>query len=284
MSMNHIDIEKIVNHVEDIPTLPHMINKIMELTDDPESTVQDIENQIMKDQGLTTRVLRRANSAYYGYPRRISSISQATVLLGFETIRNITLSDAVKGILAEELPGYGLKQEDLWVQSQSCAMISRHIAKKLKYKQADEVYIAGLLRDIGKVILSHYLGERYQLVSKQVIEGKTFLEAEEEVLGFHHAEIGARVAEKWNLPADLVDAIAYHHTPEKSEMNAITTSIVHIADAVTMMMGIGLGVDGMAYGLSPYAIEKLSLTEVQVQEIIGECIDLLVDESSFTID
>jgi len=277
-----LTLEEITRRVVDIPALPKVTNDIMRLTEDPDSNVQDIERVIMKDQSLTTRILRLANSAHYGYPRRISTISEASVLLGFQAIRSITLTASVNGLLMKEVSGYGLKENELWRQSQSCAIISRHIAKKLRFAKVDQAYVAGLLRDIGKVIVSYYLNDHFKQIMTMVeSEGISFLEAEEMVLGFHHGQVGAEVAKKWNLPEELVEAIEYHHSPEEATINFKLTSIIHLADAIVMMMGIGLGVDGMIYNLSQETLQALGIDGLMLEQLISETSDLLVDEDAF---
>ena len=280
--MTKLTLEYIVNQVDDMKVLPEIINKIIALTEDPDSTVEDMEREILKDQVLTTKILRLANSAYYGYARKISTISQATVLLGFQAIKSIALASTVSHYLTSELKGYSLEKDQLWTQSQTCAIISRYIAKHVHYPNPEEAYIAGLLRDIGKTILNQHMEKEYmEVLSLIENDGLSFLEAEREILGFDHAQIGEKVAGKWDLPPDLVDAIGHHHTPESSETNLKLVSIVHIADAITMMMGIGLGLDGMAYNLSPVAIETLAIDEEEFHNIISQVADLVTDEDSF---
>lgn len=282
--MTKVTLEEIIGRVKDIPTLPNITYEIMKLTEDPDSTVHDIENVVMKDQSLTTRILRLANSAYYGYPRRISTVSEASVLLGFQAIRSLTLTASVGGLLMKEVPGYGLGKNELWKQSQSCAIISRYIARKVRFIKVDQAYVAGLLRDIGKVIVSYYLTDHFKQIMDLVeSENISFLDAEERILGFHHGQVGAEIAKKWNLPEDLAEAIAYHHSPEKAVINPKLTSIVHIADAIVMMMGIGLGVDGMVYNFSKEAIKSLGIDEPMLEQIMSDVSDLLLDENAFTM-
>ncbi|NMA95988.1 MAG: HDOD domain-containing protein [Clostridiales bacterium] len=282
--MNILSLENIVKRVKEIPALPDVVLKVMQLTEDPDSTPHDIESVVLKDQGITTRVLRLANSAYYGYPRRISTISEATILLGFQTIRSITLSAAVNKVLMREIPGYGMKKGSLWRHSQAVAIIARHISRQNRMKDTEEVYVAGLLHDIGKVIMGHYIEKAYSEVLDMVIDSNmTFLDAEEKVLGFNHAQVGAKVAEKWNLPESLVEAIAYHHIPQEANIAPKMTCIVHISDAIAMMMGIGLGVDGMAYSISDYAMKTLRFdSNSQIDKIMSSVSDMLTDEAIFS--
>ena len=282
MTKHNLDI--IVSKVNEMPVLPSRINKIMEIVQDPNSTVHDLELEILKDQSLTSKVLKLANSTHYGYPRKISTVSRATILLGFKTIESISLASTVSKFLIGELEGYALEEHDLWNQSQTCAIVSRYIAKNKRFNQPEQAYVAGLLRDIGKTILNYYVKNEYNNIIEMVeTENISFLEAEKIILGFDHAQVGGKVAEKWNFPKELVEAIEYHHTPEKTKENLDLVSIVHIADAITMMMGVGLGVDGMAYEFSQIALDRLGIDEVEIEHIISEVSDLISDEDSFNI-
>ncbi len=114
-------------------------------------------------------------------------------------------------------------------------------------------------------------------------EGKTFVEAEEEILGFNHGEVGAKIAEKWNFPLSLVETIRYHHSPELSKEDPKLVSIVHIADSITMMLGVGVGNDGLSYKFSDFALETLNIKGEVIESIICESVDYLNDNDSFNI-
>lgn len=282
--MSKLTLNRIVEKVDEMPVLPNRINRIIEIVEDPDSTVQDLENEILKDQSLTSKVLKLANTTHYGYPRKISTVSRATILLGFQSIKSIALASTVSKYLIGELEGYALGKNDLWKQSQTCGIISRYIGKKKGIGNPEKAYIAGLLRDIGKTILNHYVKDEYSKIV-EMVEGKnlSFLEAERTILGFDHAEVGGKVAQKWNFPDDLVEAIKYHHTPERATENPELVSIVHIADAITMIMGIGIGADGMSYNFSQFAIDILDLSENEIESIISETSDLIIDEDNFNV-
>jgi len=277
--LNHI-----VSKVNDMPVLPSRINKIIAITEDPDSTIEDLEKEILLDQSLTSKILKLANSAYYGYPRKINTVSQATILLGFQTVKSMALASTMSKFMAQELKGYALEENDLWTQSQTCAIISRHIAKDIQFPGPETAYIAGLLRDIGKTILSYYVEQEYNAIVNKVEYGHiSFLEAEKEILGFNHAQVGKEIAAKWNFPDELVEAIGLHHSPEKAIINPMLVSIVHVADAITMMMGISIGADGLAYNFSPFALETLELSAEKLEEYISKSHDLIIDEDSFNL-
>lgn len=280
--MNRMTLGELVNLVDEIPIFPDMISRILELTENPETTIKEIEKEILKDQGLTAKVLKIANSAYYGVSRKISTVSEATILLGFQAIKSIVLTASVSKLLVTELHGYALKREELWRQSQICALTNRMIAKKVKYKNIDQAYIAGLMRDIGKVALDHNMTKQYEKILDMVEkEQKPFMEIEEKVFGFHHGQVGAKIAEKWKLPEDLVEAIAFHHTPEKAIVNKQLVAMTHISDSIVMMLGLHIGSDGLAYNFSQEAIELLGLNDEDLHQIMSEVADAISDEKTF---
>lgn len=279
-----ITLNELVNRVDEIPVFSQTVSKILKLVEDPKSDVHDIANEILKDQGFTTKVLKLANSVIYGVSRQIKTVSQATTLLGFQAIKSMVFASSVGKVLTAELPGYALEREALWKQSQICAITARVLSKKIKFPQPEQAYTAGLLRDIGKVILDHYLKEQFQSIMDLVNDGnKSFIEVEEEILGFNHGQVGAKIAEKWNLPEDLVEAIAYHHQPEKAQLNSKLVAITHIADGLVMMMGINIGADGLAYNFSNSAMELLNLDENILTEVMSEVADLISDDNAYIV-
>ena len=280
--MQQITLEKLVEKVDEIPVFPQSVMGIIQLIEDPESSVKDVEREIMKDQGLTTKILKLANSAYYGLSRNIKTVGEATVLLGFQAVKSMVLTTSVGKVFDKELAGYVLGKEELWRQSQICAITTRVVAKKAKFPKADQAYTAGLLRDIGKVILDHYMWEQYELIVNEVNSSQmNFLQVEQKILGFDHGLVGARIAEKWHLPEELVEAIESHHTPEKATINPKMTAMVHIADGIVMMMGLHLGIDGMAYEFSQSAMTLLGLDGHAIEEIMSEVADMISDEGIF---
>ncbi len=280
--MGRLPLEKIVAAVDDLPALPHVVVQVMKLTEDPNSTAQDINNVLSQDQAMTARVLKLANSAFYGFPRRIGTVTDATVLLGFKTIKSIVMAASVSDILAGKMEGYALEHGELWRHSQCAAMAARHIARKVKFMQLDLAYTGALLHDIGKVILNNAMKDSYHDVVDLVMERNIpFLDAELEILGYSHADVGAKVAEKWNLPSDLVEAIAFHHEPVGATANKKLTAIVHLADALCIMMGIGIGVDGLLYPISQETMDMFGLDELAIEGIVAELIDVFADQQSF---
>lgn len=282
MAVGSVGLEELVAQVEDLPALPLVVTQVIHLTEDPDSTAQDLNAVISRDQALTAKVLRLANSAYYGFPRRIGTVTEAVILLGFNTIRNLVLAASVSNVLQREAPGYQLARGELWRHSLASAMAARLLARKARFRAAEEAFVAGLLHDIGKLVLSHYVGQAYQEIIGEVTnKGLPFMEAEQRALGYDHAQVGGLVAEKWNLPGQLSEAIRCHHQPRLATLNPSLTAFTHAADALALMLGVGVGVDGLLYPLDWEIVARAGLTEEQVQEVMAELSDSLSDEISY---
>jgi len=280
-----VTLEEIVRGVNDLPTMPWVVTRVISLTNDPNSSVNELNEVICQDQSLTAKVLRLSNSAYYGYSRRIATVVDAIGILGFNAIRNLVMAAHTYNILKKEVKGYQIAPGDIWRHSMTCAIAARAIARRVRYPAPEQAFIAGLLHDIGKVILSVYVAEVYDEINRRVHEEQQpFSVVEQEVLGFTHAAVGARVADKWNLPADHVEAIACHHTPMDARENPRLAAIVHIADAVSMSMGIGLGGDGLYYPFAGQALALVGLNEADVDVIMSELVELVGDENIFQLE
>lgn len=280
--MSLVTLEQLTKDVNDLPALPMVTLQVIKLTDDTKTSIIELNNCISQDQALVAKILRLANSSYYGFARRISSVTDAIIILGFKTIRNLTFAATVYDFVKQELPSYGLACGELWKQSIVCAMIARNLAIKINFENPEEAFAAGLLHDFGKIILNTYLRDTFIEINNKVNEEKiSFSTAESNILGFDHAAIGAKVANKWNLPVALVHAIQYHHSPLEAPEEKVLSSIVHVADALCMSMGIGLGVDGLRYSFDDGVLEQLSLTQGDIEELMSNMADNLVDVTSF---
>lgn len=279
--MPPIVLDKLIARVEDLPALPEVVDEVIRLTESPDSTPQDLNRVISRDQSLTARVLRLANSAYYGFARRISTVTDAVILLGFNTVRNLVMAASVHRVLDREVPGYELARGELWQHSLTAAMTARLLARQARYRQHEQAFVAGLLHDIGKVVLSYYVAEAYQELLRRVNEdGVPFMQAEAEIFGFDHAEVGSLVAKKWNLPEELVEAIANHHQPQEAKVNPRLTAITHLADAGALMLGLGVGADGLMYPVHEECLATLGLEPHQVEGVLSQVSESLADSDA----
>jgi putative nucleotidyltransferase with HDIG domain len=219
-------------------------------------------------------MLKLANSPYYGFSRKISTISHAIVCLGLDTVKSIALTSSTQEMLNNEVPAYALEEGMLWQHSICCATCARIIAKRIGFKESEEAYIAGLLLDIGKIMLSNFSEDQFvQIIEKAQKNKISFDMAEKEILGFDHSKIGGKIIEKWNLPSILVEAVQYHHCPDKAKISKKLTYIVHLADAISCMLGIGLGCDGLMYVFEDNTLDILGLSKEDVETIMCELVD-----------
>jgi len=275
-------LEELIEKVDDIPAFPQTVINIMALLREPRSAAVDIEREVMKDQGLTTKLLKMANSAFYSGRRQIKTVADATVLLGFDTVQSLVLASTVGKVMEKELKGYSYERNALWRQSQISAIMARTIAKKAKYPNPDIAYTAGLLKDVGKVILDEFVHESYQeILTKISNEVIPYVAAEEAILGFNHGQVGARIVEKWNLASELVDAIEFHHKPFQSMNNIELVSIVHISDGLVMMMGIHEGIDTLGHEFFTDAVKILDLDESDLNQIMISVEKIVSEEQIF---
>jgi putative nucleotidyltransferase with HDIG domain len=194
--------------------------------------------------------------------RKISSISQALIILGFEVVKGLVLTSSVFDMIQKSMAG-------LWEHSIGCAAASGVIAAHLGRDDAEEVLVAGLLHDLGKVVLALNLPDEMRLVQKKVAEDDLyFYEAENQVLDFDHAEIGQWLAEHWNLPESLAEPMRFHHKPEKAVLKPEWTAIVHVADIMVRARGFGHAGDDMVPELSERAWGLLGLRKVDFLPIL----------------
>lgn len=284
MTLPKLQLDELINKVEDIPAFPQTVVKIMDLLAEPHSKIVDIEREIMKDQALTTKVLKMANSSFYRGRRQIKTVADAMVLLGFDAVNALVIASTVGSVMNKELKGYSYGRNELWYQSQVSAIMAQETAKKAKFKNQELAYIAGLLKDIGKIILDEYVHDSYQeIMEKMNTEYISYIASEEEVLGFHHGQVGGKVISKWNLADELVEAITYHHDPLQATMNKELVCIIHISDALFMMLGLHEGIDNLSQPFFTEAVKILGLTEEDLENIL-EKVRKTMDEQNIYID
>jgi putative nucleotidyltransferase with HDIG domain len=237
------DIQKVIKSIDKLPTLPLIVTKLSDLVTNPHTSASDIQNVITKDQALSARVLKLVNSAFYGFSERISSISHAIVILGFNTIKNIALSASVFEMFDKNQQGQ-LDKEGFWMHSIAVAGASKLIAKHLKLTTLEDIFVAGLLHDVGKVILDQFVHEDYKTVFERIASKNILIgEAEYEVLELTHSQVGAYLATNWKLPSALVQMIGLHHRPDLAGEFAKHTFCVHLADILVRALEIGNGGD-----------------------------------------
>jgi putative nucleotidyltransferase with HDIG domain len=232
--------------IENLPTLPVIVQQIQKLIDNPMSNMSQIAAIITRDQAIAARVVRLVNSAYYGFGGKISSIQQAIMLLGLNTVKNLVLGVSVVKTFAGASDASIFDRQRFWLHSFACATCARQMAKTLNREEPEDFFMAGLLHDIGVLILDQFFHEEFVSILQRVTKTKAeWIAAETETLGLDHCEIGVYIAEKWKIPEFLRIAIRHHHRPcfsrIESERQRLMVAAVHVADAIVSQRGITPG-------------------------------------------
>jgi len=266
-SINTAGMKRVVDKIQGLPTLSLLMTELLAIARNPLSSAKDMEEALRHDPSLTMKVMRMANSSFYG-GSAINTLQDAIVLLGFPTIRSIILAASV----FEAFPGTGrpgFSREDFWRHSLGVAVAARLLAIRSHFKDIEEAFIGGLIHDIGKVVLDEYASDVWQKVLTHAAQKKILLfEAEMEILGFSHAQIGQWLATKWKLPPQYTAAIFYHHQPSFSPPKENLPSIVHIADVLARTVKIGSGGDSLIPPLDPEAFKRSKIDEAVFQYVL----------------
>jgi len=269
---------KALREIKNLPTLPGIVNKLSRMAEDPETTTEQMGKVIARDHILAVKLLRLVNSAFYGFPQRISSIDSAIILLGFNVIKGLIISASIFEFMEEQ-------DVELWEHSLACAVAASVLAKRIGVKDPEEVSTAGLIHDIGKVAIKMELPREYEQISLMVAEqGISRYLAEHEVLGLHHAEAGGWLTKSWNLPAKLVEPVSCHHDPRLAENEQITSAIVHFADLIVRGMGYGHGDDVWVGPLSQRAWRYMGLAPSDLDQVLDEIDEKLWEVKGFSLE
>lgn len=275
------DLTRIIRRVEDLPTLPRIVLKITELVNNPKSSAKDLARVVTDDQVLTARLLKFVNSSFYAFPQNISTVTDAIVLLGFDAIRNLLLTTSMFDLFSNKNKENELKRERMWDHSLGCAVAAKVIGDHMRYDNPEELFVSGLLHDIGKIVEMLFLPDDFARVVSMV-ENKNILmlAAEDHVLGYTHADVGRLLAERWNLPSKLVNVIAYHHQPGLAGRFSQEAAIVHLADILCRAMNMGSGGDNKIPPLDKNAWETIQLKLSAIEPIMKETENQFRDISS----
>jgi HD-like signal output (HDOD) protein len=275
-------LEKIEN-ISSIPTLPTVIERLTRLLQNPKTSAEEVGKAITTDQALASKVLKLVNSAFYGFPGRISTITHAIVILGFSTVKNVVLTASILDAFHNKGEGSTVfNLEDFWLHSIACGAASLSIAKQLGSNAKEECFIAGLIHDIGKIILCQYMPREFNFAIDQSRKNmQLFYETEKKLFDCTHEQIGGYLTERWNLPTDLQNAVRFHHNPQPSHEHYMVTAVVHCADVFVRALDYGNGCDDLIPQLSDQVWKNLGFDNFDLSALIENIHDEIEKASVF---
>jgi len=241
-----INIQDIKKNIAALPPFQETILKARDMLSDPNVSAKELTEVLQYDVSITANILKVCNSAYYAPKIPIKNLQQAIVYLGHRELREILIIGGMIKYFDDHQPGFESMNGELLRHSVATAILAKELGIYLG-KEDEILFVAGLLYDVGKIILGEYVKEQYdQIIDKVMNEGMQFHEAEQAILGINHGEVGRIVLEEWNFPAEIISAASAHHIDDLSEHEDVDL-IVALADRMTSLMGAGTLNDGMYY-------------------------------------
>jgi putative nucleotidyltransferase with HDIG domain len=271
MTLSESELHNALTRYKDLPTLPDVVARVMQIVSNPLTTAEDLNQVISMDPALTFKILRLANSAFYGFPREITTITQAVTTLGFNTIRNLALSVSVHKMMFADRERGLFSYRDFWKHCVAVGVCSRILARRIGYKSDENAFTAGLLHDIGKSLLERMDHASFlAAIEASRAQSRPLWTVEQELLGVDHAAIGGRLAEIWNLSQDLRVAIERQNSPSALGAPDPLAAVVHAANQICRAEGLGSDGDFGPCELDPGAAQLLRLDGKSRHEVAAK--------------
>jgi putative nucleotidyltransferase with HDIG domain len=262
--------KRILKSIQTLPPFPATIQKVMALASNPDSSLTELVAVVRLDQAITANILRICNSAYFGLRRPVDNVNDAIMYMGKKNVLRAVMTAGLSRYFRTQ-KGYDVKGGDLWEHAVAVALMAQICAAKMSRPDDPRLFTAGVLHDIGKMVLGEFVHESWQKIQELVEKQRySFLEAEEEVIGVNHAELGGEVARIWKFPDEILKAIAFHHRPDLLADNDTVPWIVYLANQVCHIMGIGVGTDALSYRAVGDVAGRLSLKQRDLEDMMAE--------------
>ncbi len=260
----------LVSGVVRLVSLPEVCIRVNEMLEDPHVNASDIGKVISQDTGLTARLLKIVNSAFYGFPSRIETVSRAVTVIGLRELRGLVLAaSAVEAF--SKIPNDVLNMVKFWRHSVYCGVVAQLLAERCHVLHSERLFVAGLLHDIGKLILSHRMpNEMREVVSRVKLEDRPDYEIEKEIFGFDHTDVGGELLKVWQMPKTLAEAVQHHHNPQEADESIMDVCLIHIANSMTIIAEQGLEMEGCSETVLPYAWQTTNLGPEIMDEIFQD--------------
>lgn len=273
--MNRSEMLRKIQSIDNLPTLPHIALTVNRMLQDEESPMEQLVAVLEKDQSLVVKLLRLVNSSFFGFKSKVQSVRHAVTLLGFNTVQNAVITISVMDTLKLKHDLKGFEVDLFWQHAVHVAVLSKHLAAKTRAAPAEEVFTAGLLHDIGKVVLVNFFPEQLTAVLEKVQkEGVRFAVAEQGLEIASHSQVGSVLAQRWMLPEPLVNTIKWHHSGIQRSAQSVPAAIVEISDTIVQIMagapGYALKLDGLADAIKVPLVAYFKSDPQWYQTVKGE--------------
>lgn len=268
-SLKILKLDDIITYDMKISSPPAIFLLINETMNNPRSSILDIAKIISNDQGLTARLLKMANSPLYGFPSKIETITQAISILGTQQINDLVLATTVVNLF-KKIPEKLVEIDSFWNHSIACGISARVLATYRREPNVERFFVAGILHDIGRLILYTKMPEvSIEILEKCRREEELLYRAEQEIIGYDHADVGGRLAEKWRLPLSIIEMVQFHHRPILSNYFPIETAVIHLADILAHAMELGSSGEKLVPPLDKKAWESIGLTHGLLSSVMS---------------
>jgi len=256
--------------VVSVTSLPGVYLRLSAVVSDPRSSAADVGRVIAEDPGLTARLLRLVNSAMYGFPSRIETVSHAISIVGTAQLQDLALATSVIRLFAS-VPADIVSMESFWRHSVACGVAARALASRRRETNVERYFVAGLLHDIGRPIMYVKAPAQARAAIERARErGEPLFESEQHQFGFDHAHVGHALLELWKLPPSLREAVLLHHHPERAQRFPVEAAVVHVADLITNALGLGSSGENLVPPVVPEAWETIGLSPAMIPDVVDE--------------
>lgn len=265
------NLQIVIKEIKNLKPIPAVVTSLLEIIDDPNASMNEITKIIQYDPAITADLLRTANSAYFGLKRPAETIQEAAMMLGTDHVVDLVMLKVSAQVAKGTQKGYDLHEGALWKYSVSSALIAKQVAVQLDLPNKNSIFSASLLKDIGKTVLDKFIQDAFEKISNLVMnENFSFMEAEKQIIGVDHAELGAMIAKMWKFSPRMVGIIRNHHLSSETMVRDKDLAVVYLSDCICMMMGMGVGADGLAYRFHPQAMDHIGISAEDTLKIIAD--------------
>jgi putative nucleotidyltransferase with HDIG domain len=260
--------DPIIKKVSSFPSMPRAAIKLRELLAKEDVAVDEIVEILRHDPGLATNVLRLANSAFFGVPRKVETLKHAVTLLGVKRFAQIAVSASMSKAMETAVEGYNLSPGELWLHSIAVSRTAEVLARHKKFAETNDVFTPALLHDMGKLVLGQFVKEERQKFERIRAQGLPLDVAEHMILGTDHAEIGALILARWSFPDDIVNAVRWHHNPERNKKPTTKSDMTYLSNLMCQPDGGSNSADIQPVMLSSAVLNRLGI-KVDQYEVIA---------------